>query len=404
MSMCVVHMQKMKMSALGGIQSHNQREHESKNNKEIDYEKSKRNFDTVNSEAINYQRSIKGRIAELNLPKAVRKDAVVYCSFIVSSDKEFFKNLGRGKYDLEKYREKQYFSWDESYRDTYDDFDNLPEYLQEKYIQEGAKSFFEIATSFFQARYGIENVINGTVHMDEATPHMHLGIVPVTSDGRLSAKSIFTPLELKQLQSDFAEEMGYYYGLERGKEGSKAKHLDEVSFKLSKRQEQLKDLETAASKIQARQNEVALELEERRLNTKRQAAEVQRQLGEVQKAKQDVEQLRLELYTKVNELDQAIKEYKKATEETKNKLWQAVESRNDLLYSLAKLCDTLRITVNDKVMSVWDYFRTGSNTALEHRTPKLIAEVYELHSKLMREKSPQNTPTRSQYKDNTKSR
>ena len=39
---------------------------------------------------------------------------------------------------------------------------------------------------------GIENVINATVHMDEATPHMHLGIVPVTEDGRLSAKDIFT--------------------------------------------------------------------------------------------------------------------------------------------------------------------------------------------------------------------
>ncbi|WP_434780990.1 plasmid recombination protein [Bacillus subtilis] len=27
--------------------------------------------------------------------------------------------------------------------------------------------------------------------MDEATPHMHVGIVPITEDGRLSAKDFF---------------------------------------------------------------------------------------------------------------------------------------------------------------------------------------------------------------------
>ena len=93
MSKCAVHMMKMKSSAMGGIQSHNQREHESTKNKDIDYEKSDRNFDLVNDESINYQRAIKERIAELNLKKAVRKDAVTYCSFIVSSDRGFFEQL-----------------------------------------------------------------------------------------------------------------------------------------------------------------------------------------------------------------------------------------------------------------------------------------------------------------------
>ena len=94
MSMCAVHMMKLKMSAMGGIQSHNQREHESKKNKEIDYAKSDNNYDVLLAENINYQRAVKERIAELNLKKAVRKDAVVYCSFIVSSDRDFFVGLG----------------------------------------------------------------------------------------------------------------------------------------------------------------------------------------------------------------------------------------------------------------------------------------------------------------------
>lgn len=239
MSKCVVHMQKMKMGAMGGIQSHNQREHESKKNKEIDYEKSQFNFDTVNAENINYQRTVKERIAELNLKKAVRKDAVVYCSFIVSSDREFFRQLGE-QIHLERCDDERDRNWwDSGYTQNYDSMELYSEEYQTECIRIGAESFFQYATQFFKERYGKENVLNGTVHMDEATPHMHLGIVPVTSDGRLSAKDIFTPLELKQLQTDFAEKVGAKYGLERGKEGSQAKHLDEVTFKLKKRQEEL---------------------------------------------------------------------------------------------------------------------------------------------------------------------
>lgn len=251
MSMCVVHMQKMKMSAMGGIQSHNQREHESKKNKEIDYEKSQFNFDTVNAESINYQRAVKERIAELNLKKAVRKDAVVYCSFIVSSDREFFFQLGK-QIHLERCDdEKARNWWDSGYTQNYDDMEFYSEEYQTECIREGAESFFRYATEFFKERYGEENVLNGTVHMDEATPHMHLGVVPVTSDGRLSAKDIFTPLELKQLQTDFAEIVGAKYGLERGKEGSQAKHLDEVTFKLKQRAEQLDALEEQVRVLQS---------------------------------------------------------------------------------------------------------------------------------------------------------
>lgn len=241
MSKCAVHMMKMKMSAMGGIQSHNQREHESKKNKEIDYEKSKDNFDTVLDRDINYQRTVKARIEELNLKKAVRKDAVTYCSFIVSSDRGFFERLAQRHLDKVG---AEYEGW------------RLEDYkvaLPEKYdalMKEGCREFFERATEFFKDRYGAENVINGTVHLDEATPHMHLGVVPVTSDGRLSAKEIFTPLELKQLQTDFAEIVGEQFNLERGKEGSEATHLDELSFKVQKRQEELQKLENDVFTLQ----------------------------------------------------------------------------------------------------------------------------------------------------------
>jgi exonuclease VII small subunit len=251
---------------MGGIQSHNQREHESRKNKEIDYSKSNQNYDLFLDENTNYQRAVKERIAELGLKKAVRKDAVVYCSFIVSSDKDFFERLGYDEHFRRQSAERESVLVGVE--------EPVPfEYMNESYkadcMKEGAERFFDNAFRFFYKRYGIENVINATVHMDEATPHMHLGIVPVTKDGRLSAKDIFTPLELKRLQTDFARDVGKRFNLERGKEGSEAKHLDEISFKLKHRTEQVEELSNTVHSLENRRYELessCRDLEKRREN------------------------------------------------------------------------------------------------------------------------------------------
>ena len=254
MSKCAVHMMKMKSSAMGGIQSHNQREHESTKNKDIDYEKSEQNFDLVNDEPINYQRAIKERIAELKLKKAVRKDAVTYCSFIVSSDRGFFEQLAWQEHINRENntRESVAIGLNEP-----TPFEYMPESYQEECFTEGSRNFFQSATDFFCERYGADNVINATVHMDEATPHMHLGLVPVTKDGRLSAKSIFTKVELQALQTAFAEQVGAKYGLERGIEGSEATHLSEERFKLKMAQDKAEEAKREAEK--ARQERYAEE-------------------------------------------------------------------------------------------------------------------------------------------------
>lgn len=251
MSKCVVHMMKLKMSAMGGIQSHNQREHPSKKNKEIDYAKSEKNYDLALCDNINYQRAVKERIAELDLKKAVRKDAVVYCSFIVTSDKSFFEKLGERYHRASQADTNENIYWG---LEEPTPFEYMPETYKASCIAKASEKYFLSAYNYFCERYGEENVINATVHMDEATPHMHLGLVPVTKDGRLSAKDIFTPIELKQLQTDFAEKVGKKLGLERGKEGSETKHLDEVSYKLKQREEQAKKLSVAINKLEIQQN------------------------------------------------------------------------------------------------------------------------------------------------------
>ena len=95
------------------------------------------------------------------------------------------------------------------------------------------KQFFDDCTEFFAERYGKENVVSAVVHLDESTPHLHFNLMPVTG-GRLCAKELFDRTALRDLQTDFYEAVGKKYGLERGKEGSTAKHLDTVAYKTKK--------------------------------------------------------------------------------------------------------------------------------------------------------------------------
>ena len=190
MGFAVVHMMKIKSGAVGGIQSHNNREHEPKTNPDVDMLRSHENYDLVPCD--NYRRAIKEKLSDLvESSRAVRKDAVVVCNFIVTSDSDTMEALGADR----------------------------------------QRAFFEDAVKWFSDRYGADRVLNATVHMDENTPHLHIGVMPITQDGRLSAKSIFTKTEMKAIQTEFAREVGELYGLERGVEGSERTHLSEARFK-----------------------------------------------------------------------------------------------------------------------------------------------------------------------------
>jgi len=82
---------------------------------------------------------------------------------------------------------------------------------------------------FFANEIGEENIVKATVHLDEKTPHMHLHFVPLTKDGRLSAKEILTKDKLQEWQSGYAFSMDKY-GLQRGVNGSKRKHVTTNQF------------------------------------------------------------------------------------------------------------------------------------------------------------------------------
>ena len=219
-SFAVLHMQKFKANDVAGMQIHNQRERESKTNFDIDKSKTHLNYDLHNESKINFNKKIKDIIKKnVVTDRAIRKDAVVMCNFIITSDKKFF--------------------------------DSLSETERER--------FFDISYDFFKKRYGEEKIISAAVHLDEKTPHMHLSLVPVTEDKKLSAKRLFDRNELRSLQDDFPKFLNENnFDLKRGLDAEgKNKHIETQRFKKNQLENDLKALESKINRL----NDISVDFE-----------------------------------------------------------------------------------------------------------------------------------------------
>ena len=146
--------------------------------------------------------SIKKRISELTLPRAVRKDAIVMAQILISVNLNFFKSLSLDQFN----------------------------------------QFFEDSYYFLVGLYGEENTISFYIlHDKDNAPYLCFSFVPVTPDGRLSAKSVFTRQALIRQHTDFRKNVGSKYGLERAVEGGRKKELSEKLKNLEKQYQIKKD-------------------------------------------------------------------------------------------------------------------------------------------------------------------
>lgn len=92
---------------------------------------------------------------------------------------------------------------------------------------EKANAWVRANYDFVCKEFGKENIVRFTLHLDEKTPHIHAVVVPLTDDGRLSAKERFgNRNDLSDRQTRYADGMEQF-GLKRGVVGSKAKHTSE---------------------------------------------------------------------------------------------------------------------------------------------------------------------------------
>lgn len=82
--------------------------------------------------------------------------------------------------------------------------------------------------------FGESNLVSYRIDMDESTPHIHAYIVPISKgrdDGdRLCARDFLGGRGLlSKMQDSYADAMAQF-GLERGREGSRARHMDSRSW------------------------------------------------------------------------------------------------------------------------------------------------------------------------------
>ena len=108
---------------------------------------------------------------------------------------------------------------------------------------------------WLQKTFGKENVVSAILHLDEKTPHIHATVVPITRGERRKAKlerarnaasgkrtyrtkkdrprlcadDVMAREKLKAYQTSYAEAMAKY-GLQRGIEGSEAKHISTQQY------------------------------------------------------------------------------------------------------------------------------------------------------------------------------
>lgn len=205
MSYGIIRIQKFTSGSVRGIDIHDNRKKEfSHTNQDIDFSQSENNYN-FKQISDSFYNLVQSRIKELNLPKAVRKDAIVMSQALITSDKYFFDGLSN----------KQHHD------------------------------FFKCAYEFIENRYGKENIISATVHLDEKTPHMHVNFVPVTSDGRLCAKDLLNKKEFQSLQNSAYTEVFKSFGLKRGEiREDKRKHLTTEELKIKTSSKRLDEIKT----------------------------------------------------------------------------------------------------------------------------------------------------------------
>ena len=99
-----------------------------------------------------------------------------------------------------------------------------PESLQGK-TRAQQDDYFQDAVQWLAEKHGAENVIYAGIHRDEQTPHLYAYVVPIDHKEKLNCRAFLGGSKmLNEMQTDFAENVGIKHGLERGIEGSKAKH------------------------------------------------------------------------------------------------------------------------------------------------------------------------------------
>lgn len=249
--------------------------------------------------------------------------------------------------------------------------------------------------------YGKENIVSAVLHLDESTPHIHATLVPiVTSERRkktseeqvkkqyrkknpnaprLSADDVMTRIKLKEYQDKYALAMSKY-GLQRGIDGSEARHVstsqyyrelfaknedlkESIDNLLEKQKNTEKELskvksEVSKEKFKNAKAEIGVNLMDG-VNSLFSGSKVKQQQAEIEELQSENSSLKDENRSLKTELQTAQQEHEKITDKLRTELRKIYDLFPNLreLLSIERICRavgfsddlTKRILTGDKV-------------------------------------------------------
>lgn len=240
MSKLAVHIAHYKKGAVGSIAGHNwykRGEHDEHSNQDIDQTRSKDNIALILPDGGTLYQSVKASVESST--GRVTSASVWVSEWCVYPPEQLQDPFTADKAEIERYY-KDVLSW--------------------------------MKDNGYDVRLGV-------VHMDETTVHAHFDTVPLTKDGRLSRKDIYTRAALNSIHTDLAKYLSSKgWDIQRG-ESTKEKQVKSMSVPEYKKQAEAEKQSLVAE----------IQKDEKRAQDARQ--EVQRQLDRVQEVKDQVKEL-----------------------------------------------------------------------------------------------------------------
>lgn len=176
--------------------------------------------------------------------------------------------------------------------------------------------FFQDCLKFHNEHFG--HIISAVIHYDETTPHLHVVSVPLTKDGRLSARDVIgNKSKMSKTQDSFFEQVGRVYGLERGihMDGQEKKQhisaqeheLREIKQEIAREKEHLEAIEHSEETARTRAQEY-----------RRTAAKLQKEVEQLQEERQAQHKSLLQLTEAANNKQKEVKHLNYTLQEKRN--------------------------------------------------------------------------------------
>lgn len=177
--------------------------------------------------------------------------------------------------------------------------------------------------------FGQENIIGGSLHLDEASPHLHLLFTPVTDDGRLSQKDWFkSPKELTEMHNSlrkYMSDFGYDIEMNRKKTTKQVKRLTETEYRDYKELEEkalnVKNDSYMLEKKSKRLNNLQASLKARESDLKAREEALASQWAEIQAKQEEAFKMQSDASERLSECDKLLNDIENAKLDTSFEKW-----------------------------------------------------------------------------------